>query len=365
MPCNNIKNCLHQIPLDINQKKEGVDQLTCMTNTLLQSLAASCAINIDYNAIIACNQTKINSMPMPANGITYINTLADCKYGKGSSTEKTDFINRATNAFKTFAFFANSGRSGLKVPVKCPGKTYSDPCDPRQCYVTINYKVNSTSYRNQKNLVDSLCSTGPIMSDLDTAVFPPNFEDWLKSVQDGTITGSPPYIYTMPPKWVRPKIKENCTNLLKTKHAIILVGGKCVTINGQDYIEYTFKDSYANNSTQVSWILRVPISNSIPFNPGMGNPYTSMRITSATVINCTQAKKAAENCCNPTPTPSVTSTRAPTPTPTKTRAPSVTPTPTKTKSVSTSTPTPTKTRSLSTPTPTRSYNINPTIFNVP
>jgi hypothetical protein len=203
------------------------------------------------------------------------------------------------------------------------------------------------------------------MSDLDTAVFPPNFEDWLKSVQDGTITGSPPYIYTMPPKWVRPKIKENCTNLLKTKHAIILVGGKCVTINGQDYIEYTFKDSYANNSTQVSWILRVPISNSIPFNPGMGNPYTSMRITSATVINCTQAKKAAENCCNPTPTPSVTSTRAPTPTPTKTRAPSVTPTPTKTKSVSTSTPTPTKTRSLSTPTPTRSYNINPTIFNVP
>jgi hypothetical protein len=380
MPCNNFKNCLHQIPLDINQKQNDIDQLTCMTNTLLQSLAASCStINIDYNNLIACNQTKINSMPLPANGINYINTLANCKYGQGPSTAKTDFINRAANAFKTFAFFASSGASGLKVPIKCPGKTYTNPCDPRQCYVTIKYKVNSQSYRNHKHLIDSLCSTGPIMTDLDTAVFPPNFEDWLKSVQDGTITGAAPYVYTMPPRWVRPRVTPSCASLLKTKHAIVLVGGKCVTINGQDYIEYIFKDTYANNGTQVSWTLRIPAMDNIPFNPGMGNPYTSMKITSATVTNCVAASEDAKACCDPTPTP--TQTRAPTPTPTKTRSlptstptPSKTnslstptPTPTKTKSLSTSTPTPTptKTKALSTPTPTRSYNINPSMFNVP
>lgn len=369
MPCDRFKNCLKESPLDINQNVNDIDQLTCMTNTLLQCLSASCGINIDYNNILACNQSSISQMPLPPNSSGYLTTLADCKYGPGNSAEKTAFINRATNAFKTYQFFARSG-SGLRVPVKCSSgtQTFSGPCDPSQCFITIKYSLNYQNFNGHKNLIDSLCATGPIMCDFDVANFPPDFEDWLKNVQNGTGYGPPPYIYTMPPGWKMPsQPKTDCASLLKSKHAILLVGGRCVSINGQDYIEYTFKDTYANIHGQVSWTIRVPITGTAPFNVGMSNPLGN-RITSARITNCAQAKKDAEACCNPTPTPSVTSTRAPTPTPTKTRAPSVTstPTPTKTKSApTTATPTPTKTKSLSTPTPTRSYTTAQSLSSIP
>jgi hypothetical protein len=375
MACNNFKNCLNNTPMDINQKTNGIDQLTCMTNTLLQSLAASCNINIDYNSVLACNQGSIDRQPISSSTIRGINDLANCQFGTAPSQEKTDFINRATNAMKTFQFFFNSSRTGLKIPVKCTSGTQNrnGPCDPSACFITIRYRIMGQTYSGHKNIIDTLCATGPIMSELSVADFPSSFEDWYNSIKNGTIVGTPPYVYTMPAGWPLGPPKTDCASLIKGKHAILLVGGKCVTINGQDYIEYTFKDSYKNTNGQISWSIRVPIKELAPFRPYM-TALDGTKYSKAIITNCAQAKKEADNCCNP---PSPTPTRQPTPTPTSTRTPRVsvtpsltrqpTPTPTRTSTrLPSVTITPTKTKTMSvTPTPTRSYSQSQSVFTLP
>ncbi len=337
-PCHkNYSSCVNDPKLDIDQTVEQVDQLTCMANTLLQSLAASCDINIDYNAILKCNSTKINSMTISTQILNQLNRTAQCQKLKDPSFDINSFMNRAVNAFK-FLKFLMSPSSGLRVPVQCDDgvqSAYGDPCDPaNSCFATLRYSFRYDKYNNHKNLTDSLCGPGmgtvqPIMSVMDTADFPPDFENWLKDVQSGNI--APPYVYTISeiPRQQSPAEKQSCQNLTKIKHAALLIGSSCETINGQTYINYTFKDTYNTIYGQVSWTLRVLTSlgngSYVPFSPGMSHPFAQSRITSARVTNCEAVKKEYNKCC--TPTPSVTPTTTPyvSVTPTSTM-PSTTPT---------------------------------------
>lgn len=341
-PCGKLfRTCSKESKLEIDQTVEGVDQLTCMANTLLQSLAASCSgINFDYNAILKCNSVAIDSQALSPQVLNYLMALANCKKLEDPNFDVNDFMQRATKAFKFLKFLLSPPSSGLRVPIQCedgPQSAYGDPCDPSACFVTLRYKVNSARYPHHKNLTDALCLTGPMMCSIDTLDLAPDFEDWLRNVQEGNI--APPYIYTINevPKPVPPNQKLLCENLLKLKHAILLTGSSCETINGQVYIIYTFKDTYNTIYGQVSWQLRIPLNLSngayFPFSIGMTHPFGSSKITSATITNCSAVQKEYQKCCTPTPTP----------TPTATPAPSVTPTTTPTKLPSTPTPTVTPT----------------------
>ena len=354
-PCDNYKSCVYDPKMNIDQTVEEVDQLTCMANTLLQSLAASCDINIDYNAILKCNSVRINSMTLSSQILNQLNRTAQCQKLKDPSFDINSFMNRAVNALK-FLKFLMSPSAGLRVPVQCNDgvqSAYGDPCNPaNSCFATLRYSFRYDKYKNHKNLTDSLCGSGmgtvqSIMSVMDTADFPSDFENWLKDVQSGNI--APPYVYTINeiPRQQSPAEKQSCQNLTKLKHAALLIGSSCETINGQTYINYKFKDTYNTIHGQVSWTLRIPTSlgngSYVPFSPGMAHPFAQSRITSARVTNCEAVKKEYNKCC--TPTPSVTPTKTPpvsvTPTATPTMTPpvSVTPTPTLT-----TTPTPTSTQ---------------------
>lgn len=327
-PCDNYKFCVNDPKMNIDQTVEEVDQLTCMANTLLQSLAASCDINIDYNAILKCNSTKINSMTISSQILNQLRRIAECHKLKNPSFDINSFMNRAVNALKFLKFLMSPSAAGLRVPVQCNDGVQSadgDPCDPASsCFATLRYSFRYDKYNNHKKLTDSLCIQ-PIMSIMDAANFPPGFEDWLKDVQSGNIP--PPYVYTITeiPRQQSPAEKQSCQNLTKLKHAALLIGSSCETINGQTYINYRFKDTYNTIHGQVSWTLRIPTSlgngSYVPFSPGMEHPFAQSRITSARITNCKEVKKQYDKCC--APTPSVTPTNTPTPTP---PTPSVTPT---------------------------------------
>jgi hypothetical protein len=337
MSCQNFnnENCKDNTnELNIDQRIDDIDQLTCMTNTLLQSIASSCDINIDYSNFLACNQTKIQNTRLNEYSAIFIQKIAECKKIADPNFDANEFIQRATRAFKTLKFLIDSAR-GLDIPVKCDNEVQSNDgnCDPSKCTIKIGYRFNSQRFLNHKQLATAVCKLGSIMSGFSVGDFPPDFAEWYENIKNGAGI-APPYVYTLPNGWIKPQRPGqplDCANILVPRHAILITGASCVTINGQDYIEYTFKDTYVNAHGQVIWTVRVPVNTNIPFDAGMQHPFGGGRITSATVVNCPKVKKDYEKCCTPTPTS--------TPTPTPTPQPSVTPTPTLTTTV---TPTPTK-----------------------
>jgi len=307
--CNSLKTCeTLETKLNIEQRIDGIDQLTCMTNTLLQSLAASCDINIDYSSILKCNEAAINSQSLPDAFSTWIDIYINCEKQKNPQFDGDALKEKITKAFKSYAFFLNN--SELKIPVKCSEATQSNdgpPCDPSiKCYVTATYQIINKQPKTIGQISSTLCNDGPIMCAIDGARLPDDFGEFISGAIYGI--GPPGEV----PTYTVSRLKEplsvieklNCDNIGKTNHAILLVGLECIKIGDTVYIEYTFKDTYQNSYGQVSWKLRVPVMDGFftqksapPFGIGITNPLTGASAVSAKITNCSKVKEEYEKCC--------------------------------------------------------------------
>lgn len=397
--CDEVLGCEEEMPgiqPPIDQNPGGVDQYTCMINTLMTMIAAKTGMTVDIGAAIACTGGRCNDddffmPPIPATApfpsLAPINGnqnpllpfwqgamegLRGALIGSGKSLEEqTDIWKRFARITYFLSGLEKTGGAALEIPVKCTSPSctqeieFPDPdagceaeCDAK-CKVTMRIVPiikPELIVQKPEEIQKLLCSGAPV----PIAVNPNLINIRLEEISNGggnpDLQGDPttgPVIDCIEtPCNFNPDMRGG----LPVNHQVTIIGTKCVDGN----IIVTIQDSYRNpDGTPRIYSMALGPDAFQPGRPGhigtkfkVGIPSgtAKKRIVDVTVtVDPEDAAQACANCgkpyvsCTPLPTPTLTSTPTATATATPTATATATPTATAT---ATSTPTTTTTATV-------------------
>lgn len=345
MSSNNC-DCNSNIPLNINQYVDGIDQMMCAINAILESLSASCGgFNIDYSELLK----DASDLPLLPGQSQKIDQLFEC-FSEMSPENKEKSKQYFSIATKVLNYLTKYKK--ITIYINCENSVQEFSLDsipndmPIECKVTLNFSMPSITFnkKDHKKIQNIICnSTSPgLIVQFHSHLLPEEFFNFSWTNTAPTDENGIP-VFTIPENYEpgKPSKKVNAETGCPEaglSHITTISGVECITENGKSYILYKIKDTYKKNDGSIlEYIIKVDINQDIPFEVGFKfNNFTIQRV-GVSDQECKKIKRAKDECCPTSTTNPPNTTTTVEPTTTTTIGPSTTVQPSTTTTLTPST----------------------------